>query len=134
MDSTNSRSDAITRSGNRTLGAQRPFEQVDHDDDGAPPLSLFGACGETCLGSPGLETEKFKRLTLTLTQRAEIHLQHEMGSHIPSAIYLFWTMEGFDAHLIHYSTGLLFVKTFFLPVIFFLIRSSVSTLFLFYLI
>ena len=88
MDSTNSSSDAITRGGNRTLRAQRPFEQVDHDDDndGAPPLSLFGACGETCLGSPGLETEKFKRLTLTLTQRAEIHLQREMGSHIPSAL------------------------------------------------
>ena len=88
------------------------------------------------VGSPGLETEKFKRLTLTLTQRAEIHLQCEMGSHIPSALkkMFVWAMEGFDAHLIHYSKGLLFVKTFFLPVIFFLIRSAVSALFLFYLI
>jgi len=38
------------------------------------------------VGSPGLETEKFKRLTLTLKQGAEIHLQCEMGSHIPSAL------------------------------------------------
>ena len=133
MDSANS--DAIM-GGNRTLRAQSPFEQVDHDDDdGAPPLFLFGACGETCWFTRAWNRKVQETHTDTQTGSWDSSAMWNGISHSLGTKKMFvWAMEGFDAHLIHYSKGLLFVKTFFLPVIFFLIRSAVSALFLFYLI
>ena len=118
MDSANS--DAIM-GGNRTLRAQSPFEQVDHDDDdGAPPLFLFGACGETCWFTRAWNRKVQETHTDTQTGSWDSSAMWNGISHSLGTKKMFvWAMEGFDAHLIHYSKGLLFVKTFFLPVIFF---------------